>query len=70
MRNLKIYIEGMTCQHCVKRVLNALYSLGVENADVEIGEADISFDENKIDIEKIAKALEDAGYKLKNWQYQ
>lgn len=70
MRNLKIYIEGMTCQHCVKRVSNALYSIGVENADVEIGEADISFDENKIDINKIAKALEDAGYKLKNWQYQ
>lgn len=70
MKKLKLYIEGMTCQHCVKRVSNALYSLGVENADVEIGEAVISFDENKIDTGKIAKALEEAGYKLKNWQDQ
>lgn len=70
MKNLKIYIEGMTCQHCVRRVSNALYSIGIESAEVEIGEANISFDESKIDINKIAKTLEEAGYKLKNWQYQ
>ncbi|MCX7988265.1 MAG: heavy-metal-associated domain-containing protein [Thermodesulfovibrio sp.] len=70
MKKLKIYIEGMTCQHCVKRVSDALDSLGVDKADVEIGEATIEFDENKITIDKIGKALEGAGYRLKNWQDQ
>lgn len=65
MKEMKIFIEGMTCGHCVKRVTQALQMAGVEEADVKIGEANIIFDENKTDIEKIAKALEDAGYKLK-----
>ncbi|ODA44756.1 hypothetical protein THER_0505 [Thermodesulfovibrio sp. N1] len=65
MKEMKIFIEGMTCNHCIKRVTQALELAGVEEADVKIGEANIIFDENKTDIEKIAKALEDAGYKLK-----
>ncbi|MDI1472902.1 MAG: cation transporter [Thermodesulfovibrio sp.] len=66
MKEMKIFIEGMTCNHCIKRVTQALELAGVEEADVKIGEANIIFDENKTDIEKIAKALEDAGYKLKD----
>jgi|YNPBryulayer2012_1023412.scaffolds.fasta_scaffold00069_25 copper chaperone CopZ len=65
MKEMKIFIEGMTCSHCVKRVTQALQLAGVEEADVKIGEANIIFDENRTDIEKIAKAIEDAGYKLK-----
>jgi copper chaperone CopZ len=65
MKEMKIFIEGMTCNHCIKRVTQALELAGVEEADVKIGEANIIFDENRTDIEKIAKALEDAGYKLK-----
>jgi copper chaperone CopZ len=70
MKKLKIYIDGMSCGHCVKRVYNTLYSLGVENAEVEIGEAAIVFDEKKINIDKIAKALNEVGYTLKSWQDQ
>jgi len=66
MKEMKIFIEGMTCNHCIKRVTEALELAGVEEADVKIGEADIIFDENKTDIKRIAKALENAGYKLKD----
>lgn len=68
MKKMRIFIDGMTCQHCVKRVTAALESIGIEEADVEIGEAVISFDESKIDIAKIADVLQQSGYKLKNWQ--
>lgn len=66
MKELKIFIEGMSCMHCVKRVTEALYNAGVQKANVKIGEADIAFDETKTNLEKIAKAIEEAGYKLKS----
>lgn len=66
MKEMKIFIEGMSCAHCIKRVSQALEEAGVTEADVKIGEATIIFDETKTNIDKIAKALEEAGYKLKN----
>ncbi len=66
MQKIKILIDGMTCQHCVKRVTQALENAGVEEADVDIGMATILFDENKTNLEKIKRAIEDAGYKLKS----
>lgn len=66
MKKMKIFIEGMSCAHCIKRVSQALEEAGVTEADVKIGEATIIFDETKTNIDKIAKALEEAGYKLKN----
>ncbi len=66
MKTLKIYIEGMSCQHCVKRVTEALEKAEVEEAEVKIGEAVITFDENKTNLQIISKALEEAGYKLKS----
>lgn len=65
MKKMTILIEGMTCQHCVKRVTEALNKIGIEDADIEIGKANIVFDENKINLQQIAKALSEAGYKLK-----
>ncbi|ACI20692.1 MULTISPECIES: heavy-metal-associated domain-containing protein [Thermodesulfovibrio] len=66
MKEMKIFIEGMSCAHCIKRVSHALEEAGVTEADVKIGEANIIFDETKTNLDKIAKALEEAGYKLKN----
>lgn len=66
MKEMKIFIEGMSCSHCIKRVSQALEEAQVTEAEVKIGEAKIIFDENKTNLDKIAKALEEAGYKLKN----
>ena len=66
MQKIQIFIEGMTCQHCVKRVMQALQNAGVEEADVDIGKANIVFDENKTNFEKIKKAIKEAGYSLKS----
>lgn len=66
MKEIKIFIEGMSCEHCVRRVSQALEKADVTEADVKIGEATIVFDENKTNLERIKKAIEDAGYKLRN----
>lgn len=66
MKEMKIFIEGMSCEHCIKRVSQALEKAAVAEADVKIGEATIVFDENKTNLERIKQAIEEAGYKLKN----
>ncbi len=66
MKEMKIFIEGMSCSHCIKRVSQALEEAQVTEAEVKLGEAKIIFDENKTNLDKITKALEEAGYKLKN----
>ena len=62
----KIFIEGMSCQHCVKHVKDALEELdGIKSAKVsledKLAEIELSHD---VDNEKIKGAIEDAGYEV------
>ena len=58
----KIYIEGMSCEHCIKRVENALHELkGVKNLKVGRGLAEAEFKEEVVDA-VIINAIEEAGY--------
>lgn len=61
-----IHIDGMSCQHCVMRVKKAIEELpGVGSASVEIGQANVTFDESKVSRQAIDDAIIKAGYKLK-----
>ncbi len=65
MKQETLIIEGMTCQHCVmavKKELSKLENLKVNN--VQIGSADVEFDETKINEKTLADAIEEAGYTL------
>ncbi len=65
MKEIKISIEGMSCQHCVMRIKKALEALsGISKIAVEIGSATIVFDESKIRQSDIEKAIISAGYKV------
>jgi copper chaperone len=67
MTNAVIHIEGMSCQHCVMRVKKAIEGLaGISSADVQIGEAKVSFDESKTGKKDIEEAIVKAGYKIKS----
>ncbi len=58
-------IEGMSCGHCVmavKKELSKLTDIIVD--DVQIGNAKIQYDENKIAEKTIVDAIEEAGYKV------
>lgn len=57
-------IEGMSCQHCVMAVQKGLSKLNLKKYEVNIGSAEVEFDENQIKDEMIIKAIEDAGYKV------
>jgi copper ion binding protein len=59
-----ISIEGMSCEHCVKHVTNALNELsGVENVDVNLsaGRAIIDY-RGEIKDSDIKSAIDEAGY--------
>ena len=63
MADVTINIEGMTCQHCVGRVKQALEALdGVQGVEVEIGSAKVSFDNSAVSKDEIADAVVKAGY--------
>ncbi len=66
MTDAVINIEGMSCQHCVMRVKKALEGLaGISKLNVEVGQANISFDESKIQKKDIEAAIVKAGYRIK-----
>ncbi|MBK5252565.1 MAG: heavy-metal-associated domain-containing protein [Peptostreptococcaceae bacterium] len=64
--NKKIMIKGMMCEHCQKRVKNALLKIdGVENVvvDIEEGSAKLRMLREVGDSE-FRFAIEDAGYEV------
>jgi len=65
MQKTTLKISGMSCNHCKMRVEKALKELeGVSEAgvDLQAGSADVTFDESRVTSEKLAEAVEDAGY--------
>jgi copper chaperone len=64
MRDLTLFIEGMSCGHCLHAVNKALASVpGVEIGSVRIGRADMRYDENVIQPSLIVEAVSGAGYR-------
>ena len=65
MKETKIAIEGMSCQHCVMAVKKALGGVpGILESQVEIGSAAVKYDEDKVKKEEIERKIEAAGYKV------
>jgi copper chaperone len=65
MQEAIIKIDGMSCQHCVMQVKKALGTLGINDADVDIGTAKVHYDETQVKKEEIEAAVEAAGYKVR-----
>jgi copper chaperone CopZ len=61
-----IKIEGMNCQHCVAAVKKNLAILKLKNYEVNIGTAEIEYDESEVTEKTIQESIEDAGYKVVN----
>lgn len=61
-------VEGMSCMHCVKSVKSAVGSLpGVKNVDVDLEgqKVSVEFASDKVKLDDIKTAIEDAGYDVK-----
>ena len=57
-------IEGMSCQHCVKAVEVELDELNIESYKVEVGSANINFDEKKVSESEIVNSIIEAGFRV------
>ena len=63
MQSKTINIEGMSCNHCVMSVKNALSSKeGVVVESVEIGTAKVQYDPNQVEHGALVEAIEDIGF--------
>ena len=61
-----IHIVGMTCQHCVTAVYEALGRVnGVTDVEVDLDSGTATFSEEKpVDMAAVRQAVVDAGYKV------
>ncbi len=63
MKSLTLHIEGMSCGHCVDAVRRALVELpGVEVGSIQLGRADLRYDERALELARIEAAVAEAGY--------
>ncbi|MHB1679931.1 MAG: heavy-metal-associated domain-containing protein [bacterium] len=67
MKNEKINVYGMSCEHCVKTVTKAILALkGVISAEVSLKDknATVVYDENLVNLSDIKKAVKESGYDI------
>ncbi len=65
MATTTLKVTGMSCEHCVRAVTNALKgTAGVRNAQVDLkaGRAEVEFDEAATNPRQLANAVMDEGY--------
>lgn len=66
MAKLKLVIDGMSCENCVKKVVNALDTMpGISKLNVQIGKATMEIDGVQATEEKVLSAVIDAGFTAK-----
>jgi len=60
---IKLSVTGMTCDHCVQSVTNALKEIpGVSNAVVSLDEKKATVTGDGVDTAKLIAAVEEEGY--------
>ena len=67
MKKTKLKIDGMSCQHCVKTVTDALTELpGVRRAKVNLrkAEAVVRFDASLVTTTDLTEAITAAGFEV------
>ena len=69
MRQETIKVEGMTCQHCVQTItdaLNNITGLNTVNVDLVKKEVRVKFNENETKLKKISDKIIEVGFELLN----
>ncbi len=58
-------VEGMSCQHCVKAVKNALSEVeGVKSVEVDLAAKKVEIEGDNLQDSLLKEAIEDAGYEV------
>ena len=69
MRQETVKVEGMTCQHCVQIITDALKNitgLNTVNVDLVKKEVGVEFNENETKLRKISAKIIEVGFELPN----
>jgi copper chaperone len=66
MKTQTLQIDGMSCQHCVMELRKQLSKLDITIKNVQIGSAEITYNEEKVTQKQLEQAVIEAGYILKN----
>jgi len=69
LRQEIIKVEGMTCQHCVQIItdaLNNITGLNTVNVDLVKKEVSVKFNENETKLQKISDKIIEVGFELPN----
>ena len=67
MKQKSVKVEGMTCQHCVQTITEALKKIpGLDSVAVDLDkkEVDVKFDENETSLQEITGKIVEAGFEL------
>jgi len=60
---ITLQVSGMSCQHCVSSVQNALKEIGAKGeVDLSVNTVTVEYDESKLSLDKIKEAIEEQGY--------
>ncbi len=65
MNNMTFNVPDMSCGHCkaaVEGELNKLSGVEYSNADFEKGIVEVRYDEDRVAIDNLRGAIEEAGY--------
>ena len=62
----KIKVTGMSCEHCVKRVIKAIESIaGIKDVQVDLKSGEATFDKpEEMSMNDIVKAIKKTGYEV------
>ena len=67
MTHKTIQVEGMTCDHCVATVtqaINALDGISRVSVNLETKQVSVDFDENRVDMKAVASKIVEVGFEV------
>lgn len=59
-----LYIKNMVCPRCIRVVKEDLEKLGIEVIELELGRAEVIYDQNEIPDAHVKETLERAGFEI------
>lgn len=59
-----ILVEGMSCNHCVGSVTEALEAIGATDVRIDLDTKEVKFDLATTDTDIIVKAIDDIGFEV------